>query len=69
MLFWHLTGEGRLRLPLACPCTAEWERTGNPVTPERTDDALLIPAGDRILLTADADEEAILCAFRNASLI
>ena len=69
VLFWHLTGEGHLRLPLACPCTAEWERTGEPVTPERTDDALLIPAGDRILLTADADEEAILCAFRDASLV
>jgi hypothetical protein len=71
VIFWHLSGEGTLRIALGGEISAEREADGEPVPFCRSeeDGAYRIPVADKVLLTAAAEEQAVLDAFRESSLV
>ena len=68
-VFWHLSGEGVLRLPLSAPAAVSKEPDGEPMDTGCDPDALLIPVGNRLWLRTDASADTLRDAFARASLV
>ena len=68
VVYWHLYGEGTLRLPLNTESRlfTEFYEASAAVVPENG--VLALPASDRRYLVTDASEEEILRAFREAEI-
>ena len=68
-VYWHLSGDGTLRLPLSAPCAVSREPDGDPIPLRLETGAVLLPAGDRMWLRTDAELEDLKAAFANAVLL
>ena len=68
-VYWHLSGEGTLRLPLLSSCSVSAEPDGEPVPVRAESGGYLLPAADRLWLKTDASEAELREAFSRAFLI
>ena len=68
VVYWHIYGEGTLRLPLNAESRLFTEFFEAPETVVPEDGVLALPASDRRYLVTDVSEEEILRAFKEAEL-
>ena len=70
VVYWHTSGEGTLKLPLSSDgLLLQKELYEGTLPVEPADGGILLPIGARRYLTTELSREAVIAAFREASLV